>query len=314
MKRRIRINARQRGLTLIECMISLALGMIVILAASSLLLSAQQAYLAIDDSARIDDAGAFALAALGAAIRQAAYADRSQDRFTPLPGKPLFGIDDLVLKAKSATFDSRQGPGINGSDVLVTRFMATDAAGAIDGDMRNCAGAASHSPVLPLTVDNADRAYNWSIFYIAPGAGGEPELFCKYRNRKDEFNADAIVRGVEAMQFLYGVDLNGDGLPESFLNATAIDAMDRGRPSPVSHWSKVVAVHIALSVRGNLTTAAASDGTAIHHLFGAAYSALHAASDPGVRLDIGRLRPFDRHRTRRIFHGMVMLHNRIGGE
>lgn len=304
-------SVKQQGLTLIECMISLALGMIVILAATALLLSAQQTYLAIDDNARINDTGTFALEAIGAAIRQAAYADRGGAASPPAPpDKVLFGLDDTALKASGPSFDQRHPHSINGSDVLITRFMATAADGIADPDMLNCAGQVAENTASPAATD---AAYNWSIFYIARDSAGEPELFCKYRTKKNTFAADAIARGVEAMQFLYGVDLDGDGLPDTFLNATAVDAMDGGRQGRPNHWAKVVAVRIALSVRGN-RNAAASGNAAVHHLFGAAYSALYAANDPGVRLDIGRLKKSERNRSRRIFRSTIMLRNRIGGK
>jgi type IV pilus assembly protein PilW len=104
--------------------------------------------------------------------------------------------------------------------------------------MLNCAG---HSAKNASAPGNAEAIYNWSIFYIALDGSDEPELFCRYRAKNNTFGADAIARGVESMQFLYGVDLNQDGLPDTFLNADAIAAPD---------WQKVIAVNIALSVRG----------------------------------------------------------------
>jgi type IV pilus assembly protein PilW len=305
----------QHGFTLIECMIALTLGMLVIAAATALLLTAQQTYLAIDDSARIDDAGASALAALGAAIRQAAYADRGGAKAGPNPpANALFGIDNATLKTKDRPFDLRPDPGVNGSDTLATRFMATDAAGKPDRNMRNCAGQAREKSI---NATDRDAAYHWSIFTIKRNDGKEPELFCRYRGADGRFHADALVPGVEAMQFLYGIDRNGDGLPETFIQAAAIDGAD---------WAKVTAVGIALSIRGasssspssssSRSTDAPQAGAAdIRHLFGPAYSAQHAAGDPGVSLDLARLKPKERARIRRTFRAIVMLrnHHRDGG-
>jgi type IV pilus assembly protein PilW len=234
--------ATQQGMTLIECMIALTLGMLVILASTALFLSAQKTYLAIDDSARIGDTGAFAMDALAAAIRQANYANYADysgaGAMTPPkpPGNTLFGLDDTTLMGRSQ-YPARIH-GINGSDALFTRFMATDATGAIDPNMLNCAG---HSAKHASAPGNAEASYNWSIFYIALDRSDEPELFCRYRSKNNTFGADAIARDVDSMQFLYGVDHNQDGLPDTFLDADAIAASD---------WQKVVAVDITLSVRG----------------------------------------------------------------
>jgi type IV pilus assembly protein PilW len=298
------MHHQQRGFTLIECMIALTLGMLVIAAATALLLTAQQTYLAIDDSARIDDSGATALAALGAAIRQATYADQSGAAAPTPPGNALFGIDDVVLKVGSQTFDQRaetSSAGSNHSDALVTRFMATDTLGAVDPNMLNCAGYPIKKPAAPAS---AEVVYDWSIFYIARDKSHEPELFCRYYNKKDKFSADAIARGVEAMQLLYGVDWNRDGLPESFLQASAVNQAD---------WPKVVAVSIALSIRGAAAASAPSSAATarpdVRHLFGSAYSAQHASADPGTTLDIARFKPSERYRPRRILRSIVMLRN-----
>lgn len=220
---------RQSGFTLIECMIAMTLGMLVIAAATALLLTAQQTYLAIDDNARIDEAAATALAALGGAIRQAAYADYG-DAASP-PNPPF-----------NALFDSGAGSmpqsTVKGSDILVTRFMATDSMGRPDGNMRNCVGNALKSRASPV---NRDTVYNWSAFYIGSGDSRVPELYCRYLSDKKKFRGDAIVSGVESMTFLYGVDRNGDGLPETFLAAAAVDRAD---------WEKVTAVGITLHLRG----------------------------------------------------------------
>lgn len=69
------LSIRHYGFTLIECMIAIALGMMVIVAATALLLIAQQTYFAIDDNAPINDYAATALTVLGGTIQQAAYVD-----------------------------------------------------------------------------------------------------------------------------------------------------------------------------------------------------------------------------------------------
>jgi type IV pilus assembly protein PilW len=235
---KIATSQTQCGMTLIECMIALTLGMLVTLAATALLLSAQKTYLAIDDGARIGDTGAFAMDVLAAAIRQTAYADRSVHRErTAAPKQPenmLLGFDDASLRGKELDFAERRTAGLDHSDALITRFMATDAAGAIDPNMRNCGGHAAKKPITD------DTLYNWSIFYVGKGKSGETQLFCKYRDKKQQFRASAIAGGVENMQFQYGVDLNRDGLPDTFVNADAVASKD---------WQNVEAVDIVLTIQ-----------------------------------------------------------------
>jgi type IV pilus assembly protein PilW len=218
-------NTDQRGFTLIECMIALALGALIIIAATALLLSAQQTYLAIDGRAQADDSGAYAMGVIGDAIRQAGYADHGGAMAPPSPSgianTLLTGIDQGTLK--------RRG------DTLSTRFMATGATGAADHHMRNCAGMALPAQAFPLS---AATTYNWSGFYHSV-KNGESQLFCQYRTSTGDFDSAAIARGITGVGLLYGVDFNGDGLPETFLDAQAM---------PEPGWRKVTAVIVTLSM------------------------------------------------------------------
>lgn len=289
----------QRGFTLIECMIALTMGMLVIAAATALLLTAQRTYLAIDDNARIDDTAIDALAVLASAIRQTAYTDHGgeTEALTP-PLNALSGRDNATAVKSNRI--------VNHSDVLATRFMATDAAGKPDSDMFNCAGNSLGKQITPVSPD---AVYDWSIFYLKRGDTGEPELFCQYRATSGRFFSVALAGGIEAMQFLYGVDLDGDGLPDTFLQAGAIDA---------AGWTRVTAVSIALSVRGASSSRPPNSDSpfekTIRHLFGAAYSARHAASDPGVALDVARFPHNERNLARKTVRSIVMLRNRLSGE
>ena len=237
-------SIRQHGFTLIECMIAMTLGMLIIAAATALLLTAQQTYFAIDGNARIDDAAATALAALGGAIRQAAYADHGSATSSPRPPFNALFERDTGSMPKHAVKDS---------DFLATRFMATDSKGKPDANMRNCAGNTLKSHASPV---NQDTVYNWSVFYIGSGDSRVPELYCRYLSDKKNFTGDAIASGVESMKFMYGVDRNGDGLPETFLQAQAMVRAD---------WAEVTAVGITLSIRGTASARRIVRSTVMTH-------------------------------------------------
>ena len=66
-----------RGLALSELLAALAIGLVLILSATALLMLARNTYLLIDDRARIEESGRFAVGVVSHAVRQAGYRDWS---------------------------------------------------------------------------------------------------------------------------------------------------------------------------------------------------------------------------------------------
>lgn len=315
--RSVRVVCAQAGITLVELMISMALSLFVVLAATALFVSTKSGYLAQDDLIQIQDAGQYAIGILARAVRQAGHEDweHAQARLAgTLPGASVMGLDARSLKARSDGIESPLIKSVNGSDVLAIRFSGTGGGDNGDGTILNCAGfgVAAAAP--------AEASRGWSIFYVAMDATGEPDLYCKYRGR-DSWSAQSIASGVESFQVLYAVDTDADGLPNRFLNATGIDALDDALPLQganaaqrnadrrrQSHWNKVVAVRIALLVRG-AHAVRSGDPPAAYDLFGAEYAATHAASDAGVHVRESDLPKAVRNRMRKTFSTTIRLRN-----
>ncbi|RJG00081.1 prepilin-type N-terminal cleavage/methylation domain-containing protein [Noviherbaspirillum saxi] len=301
---------RENGLTLIELMISIALGLLVVMAATALLLSTKSGYLAQDDEARMDDTGRYAMEILTRAIRQAAYVNWDRQE-APAIVKPemnpsIEGLDAHRLKSDAPWMASPVAAPVNGSDVLSVQFF-----GAPEGTVVNCAG-------FPV----ADQQRSGSLFYVAEDSLGEPQLYCKYLGNSS-WKADAIVRGVEGFQVLYGVDTDDDGLPNQMVSATGVNALDATTiPQGVSiavgnaktHWKKIATVQIAVLVRGtNNTRIPASTDDLIFDMFGKEYSDMHASADKGVRLTETNFSKATRNRQRRMYATTVHLRNQASG-
>jgi type IV pilus assembly protein PilW len=222
---------RQGGFGLVEVMIAMLLGLLLTLVAATMLVAANASYLNTGASTRLDDSGRFALAMLGLALHQAGYDAVS------VPAPPgITGLDASSLKATSPGIDAPLASAVNGSDVLSTHFR-----GSADGAIINCAGfeeAGEHA---------------WSIFYVAEASDGEAELRCKYKGEKN-WASDAVVRGVDSFQLLYGLDTDTppDGIANQYLTATAITLLDAGIApvDPKSHWRHVVSARVALLLHG----------------------------------------------------------------
>lgn len=303
---------RQRGLTIVELLVAVALGTLVTLLAVTLLVSASAGYAAHTDAASIDDAGRFALAALERAARQSGLEDweRADAAAADPAGPPhITGLDAASLSSDGDALSNPRPAAVNGSDVLALRFAGSGGPGG-DGSVSTCAG---------FSVGAGQDG--WSIFYVGLGAGGEPELRCKYRGANN-WSAEAVVAGVDSFQVLYGLDTDAvpDGQANRYLTASAILALDAGlrldggsdealarERMRKTHWKRVASIKVALVLHGARRSKSVG-GPTVFNLFGAAYSGA-AGSDVGVRIDKTDMAPPLRDRERRSFSTTILLRN-----
>jgi type IV pilus assembly protein PilW len=290
---------QQRGMTLVELMVALTIGLGIVLMAGRLLVLANGAYAAQIESAGVEDGGRFAVDLIGRAMRLAGAVDPDALADPAADSAParLAGLDARTLSRATAGIDDPLPGAINGSDVLAVRFPG-DAGVAID-----CAG-------FPVPAGEE----GWSIFYVARNGEGEAELRCKYRGAA-HWSADAVVSGVDGFQVLYGVDTDDppDGVANRYVNATAVDVLDAGfaglPPAEFNrrtHWKRVVGIRVGLLLHGSRPTRI-EPGGARYHLLGAGYAAAAGTEDPGSSLDEAGMTPDQRRRERRLFTFTVAL-------
>lgn len=315
----------QAGLTLVELMISMTVGLLIAAAATALLLSTKSGYIAQDDAAHIHDTGRHAIEIISRAVRQAAYGNWDTLEAPVVDasaiGANLAGLDARSLKSSTPGIGSPVSKSINGSDVLAVRFFGSGSGDNGDSTMTNCAGFGISAA---SSVQDVDDSRGWSIFYVAEDASGEPELYCKYRGSSG-WSVQSIASGIESFQVLYGLDSDGDGVPNRFLTASAINALDVAlivagddavqRVADLNrktHWKKVVALKVSLLVRGAHSVREVSS-KAEYDLFGQDYANAYAGADPGVRIREAALPKSLRGRQRRVFTTTIQLRGRSMG-
>ena len=275
------------GLALPELMVALTIGLVLILAATALLMLTRSTYLLTDERARIEESGRFAIEIISQAVRQAGYRDWGTAGAAEADWLAATGLDARSLKDASDGLDGPYGMTVNGSDVLALRFDG-NSSGSGDLPMKNCAGAS-----VPADGSGA----GWSIFYVANDSLGEPELRCKYRTASG-WNSDALVRGVDGFQVLYGLDSDDSGsAPRRYLRAGVVATEPGG-------WQRVVALKLALLVRGSQPGLARSRR---YDLFGPDYA---DTADSGARIDEAQLPVASRSLLRNIYTATVYLRNR----
>lgn len=170
-----RIHLGEAGLSLVEMMVALSIGLLLTVSVGSILSGSLQIFRVQGESARIQESSRFLMDTLGRQITQAGYAAISTDytdtklAFT---GTPISGEHGRV----AIRTDERKSD----SDYLAVSFDAST----------DCQGNA----VASGTVQN-EFYLNAREELVCASGGGAPEV---------------VVDGVEAFKVLYGVDADGD--------------------------------------------------------------------------------------------------------
>jgi len=251
-------RARQCGVSLVELMVALALGLVVVLAATLAFGGSRQLFVAESEARTVEESLRFAAFVVRRTVRQAGYADRVAGAAATAAGNDPFDLDIVGARntrvgASGESYGRHHTRGVNDSDSLLVRFAGSsrtdddgDATEA-DGTMVDCMGFAQPAPSAG-TATPADRA--WSIFHVAEAADGEPELYCKYRgDRRGSFRSEPLARGIEVFRVLFGRDLDGDGTPEQWLDAAQLDAAAAASSLGNAAWRQVVALRIGMVAR-----------------------------------------------------------------
>jgi type IV pilus assembly protein PilW len=280
----------QRGLSLIELMVAMTLGLVLVLVAIGLLFSAGQGLNAVDHGSAARDKERLATELLTSVILQAGYEDwgnplsnlQSVARLQgthPDPEPDVFGWDNAFYAVPSdldlsTSTDITNGDRpvkcgsdnttacLNGSDILVVRFQGMSAASNVvmgDRSMLNCGGGAE---AAPANANLGERSV--SLFHLSRDTNsGEASLSCA--TYRDGWKASRpLVEGVESFQVLYGTDAVEPGVaPVANTNDSVADRWLRADQLTVAgdavatraNWRRVRAVRIGLVLRGPVGSA-----------------------------------------------------------
>lgn len=226
---------RQRGVGLIEVMISLVIGLVLLGALAYFFLGSQHMNRTHDDVSRMQESGRNAMEVLGNAIRQAGY---RLDVDQPMNGVAITGAN---------------GTG-TGPDTITIRHDPTWVANVgnpMKGSEANCLGSL-------ITSDNdtfdslSKRVVNTKqieyVFSIASGV-----LRCTTKSQTGASAADTLVDNVENMQITYGIG-NGNGAITSY----------KAAPS-AAEFTQVAAVRVSLLVKGPTPNVAVNKSQAYNY-------------------------------------------------
>lgn len=261
----------QQGLTLIELLVAMGLGLLIALAAASALVVARQGFSNVDAASQLRDNGRFVqdvLQRIGVQVgfKSLQYAATtraaSTKGVTDNPEPNIYGRNNESRTSNNAWYEGASranGSVAYGSDILVLRFQtstATESSPAADGTMIDCMGIAPTA--IPAARD--DRLI--SILHVGIGADGEPALMCSRSTTGGApYDTQPLVSGVENFQVLYGVDgvapgnttvpiaTAADSVPERYLRADQLTVTGNDLAT-YANWQRVRSLRIGLVLRG----------------------------------------------------------------
>jgi len=316
----------QRGVTLIELLVAMAVGLVVTIVALSMLVLGRTGYSAVDSTTQLIDKERFAVDAISRVVQQAGYQDYAapimltrgvsvKSGVDPDPEPDVFAWnnaiyatpDNLLISVTTKIADENR-PGLcsvsdtscrNGSDVLMIRFQGVStitSSSTADTSMINCRGNGETGFVTGVL---SERAANF--FYVQRNAAtGEPSLHCaSYNHATGVYSNDPLIEGVESMQLLFGTDnvvpltaptVGGlDSIADRWLRADQLKVA----ANPVAtkeNWRRVRAIRIGLVLRGPVGSAQERIAASFAPLGSPTFV---AAADTGSQLNVaadGRLR------------------------
>lgn len=223
-----KLKYQQTGLSIVELMVSLVLGLLLMTGVIQVFLSSRQTYATNEAIARQQENGRFALEFIARSARMAGYTDPNLSLgVTPPTPINCNGLPGKCLTLPNPPLSmSTINAGGNASDSIGFVLQPQ----LIDNIRRDCTGE--------LIVNDDELVIN--RFEIIPNGTGTA-LGC----RSYAFNGAAaprqhgvatLVEGIDSLQILYGEDLGGDTRsPNSYVSA------DR-----VTDWSRVRSIRIAV--------------------------------------------------------------------
>jgi type IV pilus assembly protein PilW len=199
MKTSIHHRRGQRGLSLVEVMVSATLGLILLVVLIQVVISNRDAHRWQQNLSLLQENGRFAITKIAQVMRMTAYQGSTAPEW--LLGPLSNGNGGLV--PLGGTNDDT-----NGSDTLLAAYRGT-----ADGFVKDCQGS-----VIAAGVTVINR--------FSVSAGGD--LDCAVStDGGTTWSSLAMVSGVEAMHVLYGVDSDSDGSANRYVGAADVTNMER---------------------------------------------------------------------------------------
>jgi type IV pilus assembly protein PilW len=269
-------TSAQRGRSLIELMVAIALGLLILLGVGGLYVASNQSTRAATGVASSENVGNVALSLIGASIRRAGYGEIA-GAYTSLPTGGEARLASLLYQGRSlagcseARFASDdpnnacQTATTGNPDAIGIWYQADNALASSQAATTDCVGVTPADVATPPQFQAAVATMRivQNSFYVA-----NDQLRCRGSTGTDQ----PLLDGVEEMKVFYGFDDAAFADPASDMNPvarslrTAAEINGFADPTPatasaLSAWDYVVSVTVCVRVRTEEAGVAAQGGS-----------------------------------------------------
>ena len=290
-----RMTGRQRGLTLVEMMVALAIGSFLMIGAVQIYNQSRQAFVINESIARVQETAQFAMDTIEADLRMASnwgMTSRSQSIFgrseqtDPNPktlSVPLDCGEDWALEltvpvdgfnnVHGLTCPPESGAAQPSSDILTVRRASVDPvplqAGRLQIQTTRVAGEIFDDGLVPGSYSAGDSATHnlmTSSYYVdsdsdlIPGVPTLRRMSLGVQGLNSAVFDQEIAPGVENLQVQFGIDMNEDNTVDRYVNAG--DQIYNPFSPGYAPGARVLTARIWLVVRGITIEPGIVDNTA----------------------------------------------------
>lgn len=259
---------RQAGVSLVELMVAMTIGLFLMGAVGIIYVNTSTTSRASSLESQMNEDASLALEVLQQQIRLAGYSTISNTGTRNFNGVAVRGCDGGFGTAganngATVTFGLLDCDGGTGPDALAVRYEAT----VLNSQTANDSGTpptlrpdnCSHNGIQPWIAGAAEgSAANISLadnrYYIANDVNNVPALFCRGRDGSagGGFSAaTALIPNIEDMQIRYGItnSFGATGTTVPTQVTAYVDASDGNLGAVAANWSRVTALRICLLAR-----------------------------------------------------------------
>ena len=240
------LRITQRGFTIVEFMVALAIGLVVSVVIGQIFVGSRQSFSSQEDSARMQESMRNAALLMTRTIRLAGFRNNpglDPNTIFPKATTPVItGANDVVVSGLPTQTTNKVAPtGASPAvtpDTITVRFQGSGGGGgaAADGTIVDCIGNSIDFGVMVSNtfgirpVTKADGTLSSSLFCSIDGGATWPAT-------------SELVSDVDNMQVLYGVDTDNDGAANVFV-----------RIGDVADVDTIVSVRLWLLLRSQTAT------------------------------------------------------------
>jgi type IV pilus assembly protein PilW len=248
---------RQAGLTLVEMMVAMAIGVFLTWGAIQMYASSKRNYTISESMSRLQENGRFALETMEPDIRMAGYWGQNANGAgvvkpagisVTCAGGAAFPTALDTATPVEATDDSYTLPcapntvARPGSDVLIVRHATGERQAPQPGQIQVRGGPVASALFNDGSAGGDIHGLVVDAYYVDSSSSFTPNTpsLRRFTLEKNGLMTDEeIAAGVENLQVQYGIDTNGDGAPDRYVDTN----------NPAVLTSRIVAVRIWMLIR-----------------------------------------------------------------